>query len=1317
MLRRRKALQERKARDDLDGWLVDEEGNRLGRKVPGAGREEESDGSSSVDGLSLLELEEKRKRRRLELSGELDSLLSGVGGTGATERRPARVADVGYGGSDWYQDEDDGTPMPCRYSVFLRRSTSQLTKHGVPAVDLPPRLAAAKALPLRKPKHHASRREPSTAFADDDSSSDSQTTIRPSKRFRRSSDPEHSRDRQRADPARRQSPHGGERGQSEPPTSSPAKSASAPRRQLSSLKKLRRGKHGVHVVAGAGIDSTTRAASHARGAQTGGQDGELLDIVLSQSERDSTGSGLDLGSDDDQSNELGSDGSSGDEQPLPPAPGIKLSRSARLQLDKKRFRQLCKMMPRRDAKIAVKDLAAMEREQAEAAGAVFSDVGSGDEEAEEEERLRLERAERYRAKMRLKEGLIDDGPMRFEGEAFTDESGSDGRELEPSTEEGDASEEDVEEWWAGGQGRNTARQCADGRDGGDVLDSFLKKARRDKRKAKTARSKHRRPKARNSDPHAQDLLVNRSAAPRDDARVGPAGTEPPRIRRSKNAVGLDTGAALFDFARRGRAVDVALARAHTSTFPNGVAPSSVGTPCTTLVSRPAPSSAHVVPTRTTALPTAPSSTAAPNAAEENERWSQFSRFSHDFGIARLPSGAQFVEGSFVRLGHLFDLLRPGQEVSFRAFDGLGGIHADTRMAADEAEGLLPQLCDGVFDIAETLLATPPDTEPAPQIKQTVDEVGRLMRWLGKFVDKTTNESVPTDAWAFAAGLSAQLDRLGARLDALDRGLEDKPRVYQALRLRLDWYGVDLAVRGGEAERLDQTVARLVRRLVDWGIERTGDALKAISAVGAEDAPESIEEASIECWLGLVSLSLSDRTQFDEAALWVAVEHHASAGLGEQSLATAEVLSYTACVLCAVSQISPSGRSSPNPRLTAHWSLLRCALDQVKPEQLQSNVGLSNTTLARRDKYLWTVLARLLVMTERWGWDVDAQLLGTVFARLNARRLGNLGHEQGRADFPKFLRELDLLEGPMTLEPRDTAFVVFLKLVVRAARQVDVADVKTRQRQLTRLFTRLTPISTQWTRNSPELSGPAAQSVLVNHLSLFVTFAALDPGSLASRLGKVRDLVAFGEIGSDARIAVIRAGLHFGLLCKREGVALGGVVDWWVSVVTHLKQEHQALGKEQGKAGGLGKLDGRRQVALQLCLILRSVQNVIEADARVAGQNQADPDPELLNPAWVDRLLDSSAGREEIVGREIGQLVDCFLNSREHAARRIQAEPQGDSQDEYGMFDDDDALWDDPAVAAMMGVEEQPQATGGQPSGEERDREFVQVSLYLDSLTE
>ncbi|GAA5872737.1 hypothetical protein JCM1840_004505 [Sporobolomyces johnsonii] len=1211
--------------------------------VLGEGQESRA-GDSGGDGMSGVEEEEedsadglslleREARRKERMTREVDAALQGKGRS-PRRKGPSRIDDPNF-----HPDAPRFTAKRPRqrFSASLRDDISS-------GDERPTRRPRAESEPPSSSPQHpplAKRRRLSTKG--------------PSKRKGYASDGDH---RRRKPPKSA----GAARADSEPPSSSPARPSASSSRRL--RRKMAQPSKLVHAR---GVAGDARSAL----------DADILNLPTprrtSASDSDSAASSWDGESEAPDDEE---DGAEEEEESLDP--------SSRLKLGGKRKRALGMMMPAVFMKKAQADLKLMEKER-EMGFSSGSELNSGDEEAQEQRR-------RNRAKVRHVPRMLDE-PLRLDGDAYTDESGEELVSAEDSATEEDAQQENdaVSSW---------LQSFAPRRGGGsneDIIDRFLKRAKRPT--AKRPRHGKRKKVTKGGNVVAKGKENGAKSTDAGRRQAGGRSVEPDEHRRAPykaphrpiKAISLDTDQAIYVFA---------------GLRDEGDRPEDDEIVVVSPRSRPRPLHDAARPLF------GPHSASTPVAPpEQTEIWATFGKFSHDFDIKCLPVGVKFTTpNSLVKNGHLFSLVNPltstsiNPSFSCEAFS----LSLQSSMSSDSVEATLPTLVDAIFDTISASLASAEAADP-------IADASRPLRFLGTYISTQLVKLAPDEKHRFGSALAMQLDHLDVRLDSLSA----KGTPLQRLRrchILLGWYAVDLTARlgsvnavGGDSKRLARLATVLVRRLVQHGADRT---LRSLKAVMTESPPDGlvVSDITVEAWLGLISLALKPDgfgdTTFDQDDLWSITIDETLAALPAKATkagpVAGEVVSLTTMMLCAISQFSPSGMSTSSPRLRAHWPSIMRTLDAIKPSALAApDHTTSSTAIARRDRYLWTLFARCLVLVERWRWRVDIKedLLPKLFDLLTARRLANLTTETA-GDFPSFLQDLDEF-GTLALDrSTDTAFSIFLKLVISAVQNLPGAtDAEKRKRstQLTRLSVRLAPMTTAWSRQSPELT--RSESILINHYSLLLSLAILHPATASQKVEQASKLLNFADVDEEARKTSIRAVLYFALAFRQQDLSLQPVADWLAKIVTQLKAEYVDIEKQRRiQERGLGRSDRPDKSkgdplwhrALTLTMALRSVQVVLRWK-RSGAVEQEYPDSSMLHPAWTSQLLDSPLALDPMIGREVIKTIECFLDVRRAALPRAAAlalpatqDEGGMSQDDFGMFDDLD--YEDPSLNALLGIE-------------------------------
>lgn len=918
---------------------------------------------------------------------------------------------------------------------------------------------------------------------------------------------------------------------------------------------------------------------------------------------------------------------------------------ARLKLGGKRKRFLGAMMPGAFIKRAEADLRLMAQEVNLSDFSDGSEINSGDEEA-------LERAkQRNLAKKRINPELRD-GPLRFNGDAFTDESGTDSNRSDDGLDAAQDAEDEndaVASWL-----QSFAPQRAQGGHE-DIVDRFLKRARRPQ-KSKRPGPKRKGPGLDGSRDRqggcgpAQKKSKRKSAATAAGDVFVVEGSRPhrdlPAPKRRSRAIALDTDDAIFAAAGLGAAeadaddeeVEIVASRRRQS--------------------EPAEGAGAVQ-----ALPDVP---AVPIDDGDHESWAAYGRFSYDFDLRRLPAGVRIDRpDSFVSNGFLSSLVgKSPASTPFFSCD-VFGLTLSPDDDAETLSAILPSIMDGIYDVLSSLTAGSAHEGAEGAIPLST-------QFLARWVASSTEEALVV----IAKALDFHFDRVEARVADLKVPPTFTKR-YRAALVELEWYRLAIlaeASKRGYASPVDRTrrqVAMVVSRLLEYGPERTVKTLKTAS----ESSTSPVSDPNLEVWLGLVSLasigSAADGLALQPDDLWTIVREQVDATLpprARRGPVRGEIHSYVAVLLSAISQFTPQGVSTSKPSFPSHWPVVLDSLEAISPTALaKSEYALSSTAVARRDRYLWTLFARSLVFTQRWGWQVDVKddLLARLAQILGARRFADLTTETS-GDFPAFVQDVVSFDKLPDIDPKDdTAFVVFLRIVIAAASRlpaVTEGDLRKRGTQLTRLFLRISPmVSAAWTRQSPELTkGP---SILTNHLSLYIVFALLHPSAATQRVDQARRLVSFAEVEEEARRNCIRAALYFALAFRHRDLPLNPVLDWLSDMVSVLKTEYAAIERKQRTQSrrqdlrSTGQGDPLWQRAVLITMALRSIQLVTRW--RKPGDARPEyPAVALLRPGASPTRWDPTRRRE-------ADLTRCSLDdslARYTASSRPDDRTRGDQDD-------------------------------------------------------
>jgi hypothetical protein len=460
-------------------------------------------------------------------------------------------------------------------------------------------------------------------------------------------------------------------------------------------------------------------------------------------------------------------------------------------------------------------------------------------------------------------------------------------------------------------------------------------------------------------------------------------------------------------------------------------------------------------------------------------------------------------------------------------------------------------------------------------------------------------------------------------------------------------------------------------------------------------------------------------------------------------------------LCALSQFSVQGIATVDARLPAHWPLVYLAVDNVKPQDFGDAYDkMTSANRTRTSRYVWTVFARVLVMATRWRWSLlgQSKLIGKLFDILNSRQLEDFSIDAEPA-FPAFLLSYNG-NIPADIDSNDTCFHLLLRILAQLARQCHETEDPKVKGIVTRMAMRIMPMRERLPYPRKSFAGKSThRSVLVNHCSLLIVLAAIDPVTADRRFSKLKTILNFEEADVRARQDYLRATMILGMVYRILKIDLKPVLAWltitanylrntyelcaktragWMlakqrtsitkatpqyperlqrtPVATDIDKEIQAINKDMG------------ETALLEALLLGAVQRIMTTGPTAVDYPCLDfldkgetieilevksCSRSLHRTAWVAEVLSSPMARDPIAGSQVLQLLQKFLSLRTSVIS-VMAVEQSESQDEFGDMDFD---YDDPALNVMLGLPTTAAAAANTDNASAdvnaRDRAFVE----------
>ena len=570
----------------------------------------------------------------------------------------------------------------------------------------------------------------------------------------------------------------------------------------------------------------------------------------------------------------------------------------------------------------------------------------------------------------------------------------------------------------------------------------------------------------------------------------------------------------------------------------------------------------------------------------------------DLGITLLHSGKSFGFSTFIRKGWLHELLglimSSTQEPVLPPSTNSCGFELGPTMGADQLVSILQDICSTLFEFVTDL----PDVESDTTIKGAV--IMRVVPLLISWFRKTEDESV------FASVREAgerEIARLVGKIQKLVL-----PFVDMSI-LATCWFAVEMCARLGcrldgqsQTGILKQSAMTLINLLLQVGLEKPITMVKS-----STDLTEpSVPQFAAELWVSLIHL-LGECDSLEKtnrrihpfwSLLMVAMQSQPEGQKPRTNLEASETIWYTIFSVCALSQYSVHGMTTGLPRLPACWDLVVFALKKIRlNEDPKTDLGMSSDMLLQRDKYIGLVMTRCFHLRERWRWKLDdaSVLFNQLAVIFRSRKFVNLRHEG--TGYPKFFkdRNWDLLA---SYDPKDTAFVVFVKLIVQAAKD-DQGSVEGKlSLKVKKLLSLAVPVaSLPFSKTNPPTLHEL--TMFYNRLSAVAIAVYLEPDGYDFRTRQAREYIKFADADDTTRSAVIGGMMNWAIMIVNRETKLDAITTW-------IGEMAQVLSVELKETSLKVTADESKRVLLS-CVLLGAVRHILTAYIGLGRY----PDPSLL----------------------------------------------------------------------------------------------------------
>ncbi|KAJ8094690.1 hypothetical protein PM082_010696 [Marasmius tenuissimus] len=526
--------------------------------------------------------------------------------------------------------------------------------------------------------------------------------------------------------------------------------------------------------------------------------------------------------------------------------------------------------------------------------------------------------------------------------------------------------------------------------------------------------------------------------------------------------------------------------------------------------------------------------------------------------------------------------------------------------------MLPKICSGALEIFSDL----PDDDDLIQMRDWV--------YLFHGVCWAISLHLSNDQ-ADAAGLDTLKTTVLKQTDDIFRRLEGVPIGLPALNYH--WYALEMLLRANyepTSVQVTKAASLLAKHLFAFGISMT---LKYVRNSTFLDDSSSITQRAAELWVCLIHVLPQE--SFRKVVEGVFGDFKAQGG----GLSVSEQMWNGIFGLCALSQFTPCGATISNPHLSAIWSVVCLALKQVCLNAGDWDKGRSEDTLRQRDMYVRMVVTRCFLLTSTWKWKVegkgDTQMLEFLKQIFGTRSFANLYGE--KADYPDFLRTLnwDLC---WRYRKEDTAFVMFLKLVVQALGSSNPSEVPktSRTRKICSMVVPQSPVNL--TNGQPPT--PTEIGKLCNRIAATSLIIYFDSGQLGLRLAHARKYVEFEKAEINARTIFIRSLMRLSMLMVHSGIDMTEIFDWFGDIGKVLRAELLSQHADT---------KAYNSTVLQVGLLLRTLHYIIVTYKEV--HDYADPGF-FVKLRGLSNLICSTKHSTPAISYELMRLTRTFFDARE-----------------------------------------------------------------------
>ena len=563
----------------------------------------------------------------------------------------------------------------------------------------------------------------------------------------------------------------------------------------------------------------------------------------------------------------------------------------------------------------------------------------------------------------------------------------------------------------------------------------------------------------------------------------------------------------------------------------------------------------------------------------------------DMGIRFLHSGIAFGPRTFIRVGYLHELVSVitfSMEPPLPPNTTLCGFEFGPATNVREFCSFLPNICSAMLEFETSL----PDEDTKMREKEwqmVKRNICQLASWL-------LSSATPEDRGPLCKVAEEQVTEL---VSALKEMPLDGSSANTSI-LSTCWFAVDFASRfanyhpdqpaGLTTEPVEKSVAVLIRYLMTLSLTR------AINPVLQETIhdDESVAAYAAQLWVSLIHLLsgwTSARNKANIPTFWKVVFDVLEEKIVKvtRPIDASEQIWEVVFSLCALSQFSIHGMTKDTVHLTPCWDLITVAIEKVRLVFTNADAKLPDRILEQRDQYVKVVLTRCLHLRDCWRWNfADAIPLLTQLGKIfSSRMFGNLRCER-QPNFPVFVVEnnLELLSN---YHHKDTAFLVFWKLIVHAYRDeklVNNGKLSPRMKKLLGIAVPVSACPTVAPPNRPDLS------MLYNRMTAVIIALHLDHTQCDAQISRARKYVNFSKAEPGTRNVIMRGIMLWAFIMIKDTLEITGLMEWVGEIATSLSEELRnvasALREDPSPSAE------RDQLCITVKILIHCVYKIIDA---------------------------------------------------------------------------------------------------------------------------